>query len=283
MSLQSHAKPRFVRSTQRFLGTPKGILTILLAVLTLLAIPGQGAAHVTFPLVSAMATAAAVDVFVVRMSRNAWIFPSGAILSGLILALILGPEEPWIVPIATATLAITSKHLFRTRLANVFNPAALALVIAAVAFGSAESWWGALPDLGWAGIPVLIVTGGFIANRINKLPLVLVFLGTYFALFSMASFVGDASQVAEIFRAPDLHMVLFFAFFMLDDPPTCPIRHRDQVQFALIVAFMAYAFFMLWGWLYFLPAALLVGNVREAWRRRAPRPQVRPAVVTRAG
>jgi Na+-translocating ferredoxin:NAD+ oxidoreductase RnfD subunit len=283
MSLQSHAKPRFVRSTQRFFGTPKGIVTILLAAVTLLAIPGQGASQVALPLLSAMAAAAAVDILVVRLSRNAWTFPSGAILTGLIVALILAPEEPWIVPIATAILAITSKHLFRTRLANVFNPAALALVIAAVAFHSAESWWGALPDLGWAGIPVLVLTGGFIANRINKLPLVLVFLGTYFTLFAMASFVGDATQVAEIFRAPDLHMVLFFAFFMLDDPPTCPVRHRDQVQFALIVAFMAYTFFMLWGWLYFLPAALLVGNVREAWRRRAPRPQVRAAVATRPG
>ncbi len=283
MSLQPHAKPRLIRSARRFFVTPKGLLTILLGIVTLLAIPGQGASTVAVPLFTATATAAAVDVLVVRLSRRAWIFPSGAILSGLIIALILGPEEPWIVPVATATLAITSKHLFRTRLANVFNPAALALVIAAVAFGSAESWWGALPDLGWVGVPILVLTGGFIAQRINKLPLVLVFLGTYFTLFSMASFVGDAAQVAEIFRAPDLHMALFFAFFMLDDPPTCPVRYRDQVQFALIVAFAAYVSFMLWGWLHFLPAALLVGNLREARRRRAPRPHVRPVIVSQPG
>jgi Na+-translocating ferredoxin:NAD+ oxidoreductase RnfD subunit len=272
-----------IRNVERFFVSPKGILLVILGFITLLAIPGQGASTALPGVLSAMAAAAVVDVAIARLSRKAWIFPSGALLSGLIIALVLSAQEPWIVPIATAVLAVTSKNLFRTRLANVFNPAALALVLAAVLFNSGHSWWGALPDLGWSGIPVLLLAGWFIADRVNKLPLVLVFLGTYFSLFTVASFAGDPAQVAEIFRAPDLQAVLFFAFFMLDDPPTCPIRYADQVQFGLIVAFASYTLFMIFGWVYFLPAALLIGNVREAWRRRAPRPQVRPVPAPQIG
>jgi Na+-translocating ferredoxin:NAD+ oxidoreductase RnfD subunit len=124
-----------------------------------------------------------------------------------------------------------------------------------------------LPDLGWLGVVVLIASGAFIADRINKLPLVLVFLGVYFSLFTAASLSGDGWRVAEVFRTPDLQMALFFAFFMLDDPPTCPVRYRHQVAFAAIVAFSCFVFFQAYGWVYFLPAGLLVGNAAEGARR----------------
>jgi len=51
---------------------------------------------------------------------------------------------------------------------------------------------------------VLIVVGIFITDRVNKMPIVLAFLGVYYALFSATAFVADPRQVAEIFRAPDL-------------------------------------------------------------------------------
>jgi Na+-translocating ferredoxin:NAD+ oxidoreductase RnfD subunit len=130
-----------------------------------------------------------------------------------------------------------------------------------------QSWWGALPDLGWAGIPILLVAGAFIVDRINKAPLVLFFLGAYFALFTGMSFLGNPANVSEIFRAPDLHAVLFFAFFMLDDPPTCPVRYRDQVVFGLIAALACFAIFEAFGWVYFLPAGLVVANACEGVHR----------------
>ena len=57
----------------------------------------------------------------------------------------------------------------------------------------------------------------FVTHRVNKLPIVLAFLGAYYLLFTVAAFAGDPRRVAEIFRPPDLHMALFFAFFMLTD------------------------------------------------------------------
>ncbi len=115
--------------------------------------------------------------------------------------------------------------------------------------------------------PRLLAVGVFIANRIKKLPLVLTFLGAYFTLFTAGSFFLDPGSVAEIFRTPDLQAALFFAVFMVDDPPTCPARYRDQVEFGVIAAVVSYVLFVSNGVIYYLPAGLLVANGWESARR----------------
>jgi Na+-translocating ferredoxin:NAD+ oxidoreductase RnfD subunit len=251
----------------RFFRTPKGMLLIILPLLAAFAIPREGLHHTLPGIIAAMLGAALLDVGIVRSMRGVWFFPSGALLSGLIVALILSPTEPLFVPLITAALAVNSKYLFRARGRHIFNPAAVALVAAYFLFASAQNWWGALPDLPLPFIAVLLAAGIFIADRVNKLPMVLPFLGGYFLLFTLASFVGDPARVAEIFRAPDLNAALFFALFMLSDPPTSPARYRDQVWFGLIVALAAFVIYLTLGGLYYLPAALLIGNAWEAWRR----------------
>src|SRR5207249_4328154 len=126
---------------------------------------------------------------ILRRKTKSWEIPDGAILTGLIVAMILSLREPWYVFAGTAVIGIISKHAFRSRFANIFNPAAFALVIAFYVFGTAQSWWGALGDLPPMALVALVVTGVFIADRVNKMPLVLVFLGVYFVLFTIASFI----------------------------------------------------------------------------------------------
>src|SRR6185436_17238345 len=138
-----------------------------------------------------------------------WVFPSGALLTGLFVAMILSPFEPWYVAAVTGGIAIVSKYVFRARLANVFNPAALALVITFYIFNSGQSWWGALPELAPAALVVLLAGGLFITDRVNKMPAVLAFLGSYYVLATVTSFVGDPAKVSELFRTPDLHMALY--------------------------------------------------------------------------
>jgi Na+-translocating ferredoxin:NAD+ oxidoreductase RnfD subunit len=190
------------------------------------------------------------------------------LLTGLIIGVILRPQEPTSVVVAVSVIAIVSKHVLRTRWSNIFNPAALALVASSFLFSTGQSWWGSMPDFGPEGIIVMCVVGLFIADRINKLPLVVVFLGAYFALFTVASFLGKPVDVAEVFRTPDLQATLFFAFFMVDDPPTCPARYEDQIPFGLIVAVASFAIFIVVGAVYFLPAGLLVANAWESGRRQ---------------
>jgi Na+-translocating ferredoxin:NAD+ oxidoreductase RnfD subunit len=263
------ARQPALRALQRFFRTPKGLLLLVLALLAALAAPREGLALVAPGVLGAMGIAALLDAPLLRLTRGEWQAPTGALLSGLIVALVLAPRAPWYVPLCTAVLAVNSKYLFRTRWANVFNPAAIALVAAYALFGGGQSWWGALPDLPLPFIAVLLAAGLFVVARVNKLPMVLAFAGGYFALFTLAAFAGDPARVAEVFRVPTLNAALFFAFFMLSDPPTSPTGYRDQVVYGALVAGASAAIYLTLGGVYFLPAGLLVGNAWESWRRVA--------------
>jgi enediyne biosynthesis protein E5 len=149
----------------------------------------------------------------------------------------------------------------------VFNPAAFGLVATFYPFATGQSWWGALPDMSPYAIILLLGAGIFMAYRVAKIPVVLSFLGVYYLLFTVMSFIGDPAFVSTLYRAPDLHAALYFAFFMVSDPPTSPPKTRDQVIFGAIVAVACFAAFETIHAVYFLAAGLLVGNVWEAWRR----------------
>ena len=254
------------RPLMRFLRTPKGLLVVVFVGLLVISLLKLDSVVVMSNVLIAAATAAAADVALTYGLRRKWILPDGAILTGMIVAFILRTQESSLVLVATVALAILSKHALRTRWSNVLNPAAFALVVAAIFLHTGQSWWGALPDLGFIGALVILVSGGLIADRINKLPMILAFFAAYFAMFTIAS-VFHTSTVGEVFRTPDLQAALFFAFFMLDDPPTSPVRHEDQIVFGVIVAAVAYFILLRFGGVYFLPAGLLAGNVWESARR----------------
>lgn len=265
----SVARSRFDpwRALKRSTRTPKGLMIQVLLGLLLLGgwVAGYGVAAPA--LLAAVGTAAALDTVLLWLTRGKWQWPSGAVLSALFVALILDPRTPAYIVACTAVLAITSKYLLRSRWANICNPAALALVANYFLFGSGQSWWGALPDLPIIFVGVLLVAVAYIANHIKKLPMVLAFLGTFFGAATVLAFVKDPTMVAELFRTPDLQMALFFAGFMLTDPPTSPAKPRDQIIYGIVVAALALVFFRLVGAVWFLPGALLIGNLGEALRR----------------
>jgi Na+-translocating ferredoxin:NAD+ oxidoreductase RnfD subunit len=255
------------RTITNFFRTPKGLCTIALAILLVLAAPKEGIRLVAPGLVSAVVVAGLIDLLILRWRNGGWEFPSGAVVTGLIVAMVLAPQEPWHVPACTSAVAILSKYVLRSRSANIFNPAALALVAAFYVFHAGQSWWGALPNLSSNALLVLFATGVFIADRMNKIPMVLVFLGTYFLLFTLMAFLGDPGKVADIFRAPDFHTALYFAFFISTDPPTSPVKHRDQILCGALIAVVSFAIFEWNGAAYYLLAGALAGNIWEAGRR----------------
>jgi Na+-translocating ferredoxin:NAD+ oxidoreductase RnfD subunit len=255
----------------RFIRTPKGLLIVVLIALTVLAGVGQGLANVAPVLAGGVVAAMLIDAPILRLRRHRWVFPDGALLTGLFVAMILSPHEPWYVAAVTSAIAVASKYVLRVRKANVFNPAALALVVTFYMFDTGQSWWGALPEISPAALAVLLAAGIYITRRVNKTPAVLSFLGSYYLLVTVAAFAGDPGRVAELYRTPDLHAALFFAFFMVTDPPTSPPKHRDQLTFGAIVGVVSYAVFELIGAAYFLLAGLVVANGWEALRRRRTR------------
>jgi Na+-translocating ferredoxin:NAD+ oxidoreductase RnfD subunit len=254
---------RFVK----FFTTPKGLLTLVLAAWIGLAAPGQGWRPIAIGLAAAIGAAGAIDLVVLRIRKKVWEFPSGAVLSAMIIAMVLRAQEPWYVLAFTASVAVVSKYVFRSRTANVFNPAAIALIVSFYVFHTGQSWWGALVDMGPIARVALLAGGVFITDRVNKMPLALTVLGAYFTLFTVASFVGKPLDVAEIFRTPDAEAALYFATIILTDPPTSPAKYRDQIVYGLIVAVSSFVIFETTGVVYYLLAGLLPANIWEAWRR----------------
>jgi Na+-translocating ferredoxin:NAD+ oxidoreductase RnfD subunit len=256
----------------KFFKTPKGLLTIILFILIALAAPHEGLRIVAPSLLSAVFFAGLVDMVILRLKSRrvvkSWDLPSGAILTAMITAMVLRAQEPWYVLTITSVFAVLSKYVIRSRAANVFNPAALAIVVSYYVFHTGQSWWGALPEVAPAYLLfILLAAGLFITDRVNKMPLVLIFLGTYYMLFTITAFLTDPKHVSEIYRAPDLHAALYFAFIILTDPPTSPAKYPDQYIFGIIVAVVSYSIFEWLGTVYYLLAGVLVGNVWEAWRR----------------
>jgi Na+-translocating ferredoxin:NAD+ oxidoreductase RnfD subunit len=251
----------------RFLKTPKGMVLIVLSILAALAMVSAGVRLTSIALASASLAAMVADLAILRMRKGKWLFPSGALITGMLVAMVLSPREPWWVVALTALIAILSKYLVRGRTANVFNPAALALFVAYYLFESPQSWWGALPEMHPAALLVLIGTGAYVVVELNKIPSVLTFLGAYFLLFTITALFQDSIELASIYRTPNLHAALFFALFMVTDPPTAPPGHRDQMIYAVITAVAAFVAFVLVGGVHFLMIGLLVANIWEGLRR----------------
>lgn len=276
--------------TRHLVRTPKGTLLLILAMfvglsltlnglapraslgpLTVVpAIPGL-ATRIGRRLLASMAVALIMDGVILRWRRGRWTFPDGALITALLVGMVSSPFDPWhVAPLATMA-GLAGKHLLRRRGVNVLNPAALGLVVSYYAFDSAHNWWGALPDLarspGWPlavfmlYLAALVVApAAFIIDRVNRTPLVLTFLVVYFGLFAAAGFTSEAASVSELFVAPDLHAALFFAAFMVSDPPTSPASWRRQVACGALVAAVACAWFVTTGAASYLPIGLLAGN-----------------------
>jgi Na+-translocating ferredoxin:NAD+ oxidoreductase RnfD subunit len=82
-----------------------------------------------------------------------------------------------------------------------------------------------------------------------------------------AAFLGAPTHVSEIFRTPDVNAVLFFALFMVSDPPTAPTRPGDQIVCGALIALVSFAAFEWLGAVTYLLIGLLAGNFWEAGRR----------------
>src|SRR3954469_19136380 len=134
-----------LRQAGRFWRTPKAWLLLAFAPLLVLGARAEGW-HATLPhVLFAVVGACLVELMAVALKDRALRWPTSALLSGLIVAFVLGPETPPTITLVVGVLATASKYLVATRRGHIFNPAALALWVSVVLAGTDQSWWGALP------------------------------------------------------------------------------------------------------------------------------------------
>ncbi|KSU83160.1 NQR2, RnfD, RnfE family [Fictibacillus enclensis] len=252
------------KKTAAFFKKPKGYLLYLLLVLSITGSihshPFQGLGSIA----AAVLAAVAVDmIFSLRQKRKtiSW---DGAVITGLIIALVLSEASPLYVSAAASAAAIVSKNLLSFKRKPLFNPAAFGLLFAAIPFHSGQSWWGAMATLPVWFIPLVLIGGYLITSKVNKFPQVFSFLGIYFILLLVLSLMGTG-DVTDALRPPFIQSVLFLAFFMVTDPPTSPAKYKDQVLFGGIAAVISLADYVLFGGLSFLLVGVLAANVWKAW------------------
>lgn len=217
-----------------------------------------------------VAVAALADGAVLWARGGRLVVPDGAVITALLTSMVVDPQAGALAPAVSSLAGLAAKHAIRTRWSNVFNPAAVALLFAHFAFGSPQSWWGGLADLAPGFIVVLVAVGALIADRENKLPLVLAFLGVYTVAMTAVALVAP-DRVASAFRVPDLNAALFLAFLMLTDPPTSPVRYGHQVAFGAIAAVISAGALLLGAGIYHFPLAVVGANAWESWRRLSAR------------
>jgi Na+-translocating ferredoxin:NAD+ oxidoreductase RnfD subunit len=228
----------------------------------------------------AVGVCVALDVIFSLIEKRKRIRPDGAVITGLIIALILSITSSWIIVVATSIISILSKHLLVHKKKPIFNPAAFGLLLSILIFQSQQSWWGAFGDLPSWTIVFLLIGGYAATNRINKFPQVFSFLGTYFGLLYLMWYlhIGD---VPDALLPPFINATLFFAFLMLTDPPTSPAKVKGQIIFGILTATVGTVVYAFFGGLMYFFIGLLIGNLYHLLKTRSSvssSKQVRPEI-----
>jgi Na+-translocating ferredoxin:NAD+ oxidoreductase RnfD subunit len=271
-------------AANQWIKSPKGyVVFFMVAFLVIASIGSQDIKGIVNGII-AVSICVALDIICGLIEKRKRIRPDGAVITGLIIALILSTTSSWIIVAATSIIAILSKHLLVHKKKPIFNPATFGLLMSILIFQSQQSWWGAFGDLpSWTLVFLLI--GGYIAtNRINKFPQVFSFLGTYFVILFVMWYlhIGD---VPDALLPPFINATLFFAFLMLTDPPTSPAKDKDQIIFGILTAAVGSVVYGLFGGLMYFFIGLLVGNLYHFLKTRSAlnaSKQVRPVNNLRA-
>lgn len=184
-------------------------------------------------------------------------------ITAFILALIITPMKS---PSDTGTLifmgwaailAMASKYIFAIRKKHVFNPAAFAVALTAIAIGESASWWVATLPL----LPFVAVGGLLLAKKIIRFDLILSFIvaacvSTFY--FGLARGTAPFTIISQVFIDSAL---VFFAFVMMTEPLTTPPDRPKRMLYGALTGLL-FAPAMHIGSVYSTPElALLVGNL----------------------
>ncbi len=163
--------------------------------------------------------------------------PESSLITALILALIITPPpsiQGYIFLTAAAGLAIASKYLLTIRGRHIFNPAAVAVALTAVAAGESASWWVGSAPL----VPVVIVGGVLLVRKVRRGQMVAVFVLTAVTTTAIFAVLSHGSVINIIQKTFLQSALLFLAFVMLTEPLTSPTQLRHQRWYGMLAGLL---------------------------------------------
>lgn len=194
-----------------------------------------------------------------------WLFgvkphADSAIITALILTLLFSPPESLIDGmrlVVIGAIAMASKYVINIRGKHIFNPAAIAIVIASLSGFAYAGWWVASPAL----LPITAVVTFLVLYKIQKISMALVFLATAIAIISVRLVVDGDLTAQTLWVSLTSWPLVFFAGIMLAEPLTLPPTKKQQWVFAMVVGVLV-ALPIHYGGVSTTPAvALVVGNL----------------------
>lgn len=229
------------------------IIIVLSSLMFYNLITSAGSYLIFIQFISAISVAFILDAIITRFLSKKWIFPGGAIISAMIIALIINPGEILITS-AVVIISLILKYLIRPKFRNLFNPAVLAITLSTLILPVYSAWHGS------TGIIVFIL-GLILVFLIKRASVALSFLIVYFLLDSVNAFLNQTLQLNfYMLTGP----IIFFAFIMIIEPVTTPNTTQAKIIFGSSVAVLSFILSFsgyLFGNSFFLYLSLLFMNL----------------------
>ena len=215
----------------------------------------------TFPLPLLIAVAvAAVSETMLRQFylKQPFRVPYSGLITGLIIGSIAPINSPVLLVIIAVAVAVASKFFIQYRSSNIFNPAAIGLIVSLALFRIGDEWWVA-SNYNIFGVavtltPVLVI----LAYEARRLPAALAFAAVSFIIVLALS--GFQNISSTWFLTALFGINYYFAFVMLVEPKTSPNGRNIQIVYGAALALALFAFTYL-RVPYPILVTLLIGNI----------------------
>jgi len=186
---------------------------------------------------------------------NVW----SSVITALILFLIFTPTSAvsgLLALAAVAALAIVSKYVVRYRNVHLFNPVALAAVLAGLFGLGYASWW-----VGSLYLAPLVIIGGLVvAYKIRRLPMVLVGVAASVVMVGVFSLLRGSFGLDVFYNLLLTSPLWFFMTIMVTEPLSTPAGRTMQIFYGGFIGLLSQIPFAL-GPVFNSPElALLIAN-----------------------
>ena len=239
----------------------------LAAVIVSLQVLGQAAFRFDLSIAQillSLGTCALLEFTIALWRHRVIMWPASALLTGNGVAFVLrvpGTQHGdwwslrgWWIYVATAAVALLSKHVIRFRGRHIFNPSNIGLVLCFLILGKDRAdpldfWWARMSF--WLALAlVIIVAGGLLI--LSRLKLLAIAVGFWLAFAAGVGVLAltDHAMTARwhlgpitggyfwwvLITSPE---VLVFLFFMITDPKTIPDGGQTRLLYAIAVGLLA--------------------------------------------
>jgi Na+-translocating ferredoxin:NAD+ oxidoreductase RnfD subunit len=203
-----------------------------------------------FSVIIAALACSVIDLAVSRIhAKRKLKIPYTAIITGIIIGSVAPSNAGIILLVLASAIAVLSKHFIKMKSSNIFNPAALGLLISLVVFGVGDQWWIAAP------IPILAIC----AYDARRLYTGVSFSVAMFAAALILNHFAGLHSLAALWTAV-ISVNYFLAFIMVSEPKTSPNKRHVQIIYGVGIAVMV-SLMSFYKVPYALLLPLIMGNI----------------------